>query len=197
MNNHKAACVVLMIAIAAIVYFTQEYRATASEVRERVEDAKSSAENALFQQQIAETNLRALEAKTESIRESYQTWLPHLNGVRTPQEGEQRITQAIRKGDVFLLSQRFDIVEVSADKNALVQKALKADLVIEDDYAASLNWLGKIEEEIPSCRIDQCRMTRGERGNDIRLEVTIQIPIVAASESDSANSQTSPDSIES
>ena len=197
MNNHKAACVVLMIAIAAIVYFTQEYRANTSEVRDRVEDAKSSAENALFQQQIAETNLRALEAKTESIRESYQTWLPHLNRVRTPQEGEQKISQAIRKGEVFLLSQRFDMVEVSPDKNSLIQKALKADLVIEDDYATTLNWLGKLEEEIPSCRIDQCRMTRGERGNDIRLEVIIQIPICAASETGSETNPTFPDLTES
>ncbi len=39
-----------------------------------------------------------------------------------------------------------------------------------------MNWLGKIEESIPASRVSKARMIRGDRGNNIHLEVTILVP---------------------
>jgi hypothetical protein len=58
------------------------------------------------------------------------------------------------------------------------EEALVADLVVEDDYSKTLNWLGRLEEAIPTCRIIRCQIVRGDRGNDVHLDLQIQIPIL-------------------
>jgi len=77
---------------------------------------------------------------------------------------------------VFLISQKFEAKEV--DKTSIIAESLVGDLIVEDDYAKTLNWLGRLEESIPNCRITKCALTRGERGNDIHLELQVQVPIL-------------------
>ena len=83
----------------------------------------------------------------------------------------------IREGDFFLLSQKFTTAEL--EKESIISEALVADLIVEDDYAKTLNWLGRLEESIPSCRITKCQILRGDRGNDVHLELQVLIPIVS------------------
>ncbi len=180
MNNHKMACVFLMVLIAALVYGTQEMNHRAGESRQATEDAKAAAESAALQRQIAETNLIALETKTAELRKAYREWRPHFERVRSPQEGEQRIADFVRQGGVFLISQRFDLTQVSDDKTGAITRGLTAQLVFEDDYVKTLNWLGKFEEAFPGSRVNQCRLIRGERGNNIRLELKVVLPILNA-----------------
>jgi hypothetical protein len=182
MNEHKMACVLLLVAIAGMVFGTQKMRNRAIESAEARDSAKAAAESAELQRRITETNLLALDKNTKDLRETYQQWLPHFQGVKSPQQGEQQIGQIIRQSDVFVLSQRFEVKEVSPKMNAIIRKALVADLVFEDDYVKTLNWLGRLEQSLPSCRVTNCRLKRGDRGNNVRLELKVAIPILNQTE---------------
>lgn len=178
MNNHKMACFFLLVLIGAMLYGTQEMRNRTNKARQAAEAAQAEAENAQFQRGIAETNLIALKSDTFELREGFAKWFPYFSSATTPQEGEQRIADAIRDGKVFLLSNRFQMKEYAGDDRGVLIGVLEGELDFEDDYVKTLNWLGKLEESVPNCRITSCNIIRGDRANNIRLKLKLEMPIM-------------------
>lgn len=175
MNDHKTACLVLAVCIAGMLYGVNTLRNSTNAARAAAESVRIEAEAAEQQAELAQIQLRSLDSKTAELRAVFNEWKPHFDACRTPQDAERRIAEVIRDGDVFLISQKFDDQEL--DRNAMISQALVGDLVIEDDYAKTLNWLGELEAAIPNCRVTRCNMKRGDRGNDIHLELQIQVPV--------------------
>ncbi len=176
MNNHKSACFLILFLTGAMLYGVNTLRNATSSAGEAARLSQSDAEAAEQQAQLAQIQLKTLDSKTAELRLVYGEWKPHFEAYRTPQDAEQRIAEVIREGDVFLISQKFEAKEY--DKTTLLAESLVADLVVEDDYMKTLNWLGRLEESIPNCRITRCQIHRGERGNDIHLELQVQVPIL-------------------
>lgn len=176
MNNHKSACFLLILLTAGMLYGVNSLRNATSAARELAQMKQQEAETAEQQAQLAQIQLKTLDSKTAELRLVYGEWKPHFDAYRTPQDAEQRIAEVIREGDVFLISQKFEAREF--DKASIIGETLVADLIVEDDYSKTINWLGRLEEAIPSCRITRCQIVRGDRGNDIHLELQVQIPIV-------------------
>lgn len=176
MNDHKTACMILVLVIGAMLYGVNNLRNSTNAARSAAEAVRSEAEMAEQQAQLAEIQLKTLESKTAELRQVYNEWKPHFDNYRSPQDAERRIAEVIREGDVFLISQKFESQEL--DRNSMISHALVGDLVIEDDYAKTLNWLGRLEESIPSCRITRCNLKRGDRGNNIHLQLQIQVPVL-------------------
>ena len=176
MNNHKTACMLLLVLVALMLYGVNSLRNATSKAREISQLSQSEAESAEQSAQLAEIQLKTLDSKTAELRLLYGEWKPYFDSHQNPQDAERKIAEVIREGDVFLLSQKFATTEL--EKNTIISEALTADLIVEDDYAKTLNWLGRLEESIPSCPITKCQIQRGDRGNDVHLELQIQIPIV-------------------
>ncbi|MAS93019.1 MAG: hypothetical protein CMO55_07455 [Verrucomicrobiales bacterium] len=176
MTNHKTASIILIVLIAGMLYGVNQLRNVASTKAQEAETSRTEADTAEQQAQLAQIQLKTIESKTAQLRSVFEEWEPHFKNCKTPQDAEQKIAEVIREGDVFLISQKFDSRDL--DKEALVSKAVVADLIVEDEYSKTLNWLGRLEESLPSCRITKCNLTRGDRGNNIHLELQVQIPVV-------------------
>jgi hypothetical protein len=177
MNNHKTACMLLLFLVVGMLYGVNSLRNATSKAREVSQQSQSEAEAAEQSAQLAEIQLKSLDSKTAQLRLLYGEWKPHFDSHQNPQDAERKIADVIREGDFFLLSQKFTTAEL--EKESIISEALVADLIVEDDYAKTLNWLGRLEESIPSCRITKCQILRGDRGNDVHLELQVQIPIVS------------------
>ena len=176
MNAHQSACFFLLFVTGGMLYGVNSLRNQTSAARERAQTAQIEAETAERQAQLADIQLKTLDSKTSELRTVYKEWKPHFEHFRTPQDAEQRVAEIIREGDVFLISQKFESSEI--DNASSISEALVGDLVVEDDYTKAVNWLGRLEEAIPTSRITRCEIARGDRGNDVHLVVRIQIPIL-------------------
>jgi Sec-independent protein translocase protein TatA len=179
MNNHKAASILILVLVLLMGFGVTKLRSKAVAAREASDAVKIQAEQAEQQEKLSEIKLKTIDAKTATLRKVYTEWIPHFEAYRNPRIAEQKITDVVRDGDVFLLSQRFNEQEI--EKGDLVSRALVADLVVEDDYTKTLNWLGKLEETIPSCRIKKCNIVRGDRGNNIKMDLKIEVPVLKIS----------------
>lgn len=176
MHAQKAACLVLLVFTVGMLYGVNQLRNASTAAKEDAQQKQTEAEQAEQQAQLAQIQLKSLEAKTAPLRQVFKEWEPHFANLSTPQDAERRIAEAVREGDVFLISKKFESREV--DPKALISEALVADIVVEDDYTKTLNWLGRLEESTPSCRISRCKLIRGDRGNDIHLELQVQVPVL-------------------
>ena len=58
-----------------------------------------------------------------------------------------------------------------------VSGMLRGQITVEDDFARCMQWLGSLEQNLPASRVSHCKVAKGSKDNDIKLEVTIDLPL--------------------
>jgi len=163
--------------IAVVVFASQKMNRVLDETRGEAETAEREANAAMLQRRITENNLLKLTRGSKALRESSRTWLPHFGEVPSAQEAERRVAELIRTEGIFLLSQKYEVLD--GKKGDFVERIVACELEVEDNYAETLNWFGKLEEALPIGRVAKCVVERGDRGNDINLHLEFEIPLAA------------------
>jgi len=178
MKEHKTACVVLMMLIAGFIFGTQKMGGLVVEAESSASAAEGESNAATLQRRVFETNLIGLTESSRQLRGRAKEWLPHFARYLSPQDAEQDVGELIRQQGIFLLSQRYEQTSLSGGK--FIPKVMRCELLVEDDYASTLSWLGMLEEKIPVGRVTECRLERGDRGNDVNLRLTFDVPLIGA-----------------
>jgi hypothetical protein len=81
------------------------------------------------------------------------------------------------------MAQRFEVVpnksgtSVPNASNATIPQIVRAHLTIEDDFIKTINWLGDLESKLPSARITSLALARGQSGNDLRMDLVVDVPL--------------------
>lgn len=181
MKDKQMACVVLGLMIALMAFGIQKVRQKKVAMQAEADEAKEKAEASDFQRKTSEKALADLKVQSEGLRQYSEKWLPYLGSVWNTEQEEQRIIEIVKSGQVFATSQRTEVLNV--EKVGFISKRLRAHVVIQDDYAKSLNWLGHLEESLPSSRISSYRLTRGLSANDVQMEITLDLPLITTDKS--------------
>jgi hypothetical protein len=180
MKEKQTACVLLFLMAIGMGYGMKKFHANLvtrqAEARAAEEEAASS-EN---MRDNARNQLVVLKGRTQGLRDYFDQWLPYLGSAGAVSKEEQKIFDLIKSAQIFASSQRTEVVAASSNKEAFIPKKLSAHLVIQDDYTKAMNWIGSLEEALPSCRIATMKMTRGVSRNDVKVEVTIDFPLIAS-----------------
>jgi hypothetical protein len=176
MNNKHLACVFIGLIIFAQLYCVVMVKSKRDAMASEAEAAALAADGARQQATITKTQLLALEARTDAIRKYLAIWEPFLRRSDTEERGQSLIDELIRQGGVTQLSGKFD--PAPNPGNTYIPKVVKAELLFEDDYHKTLQWLGEVERSLPAARISKCRLTKGTTSNDIKMEMTVELPVV-------------------
>jgi hypothetical protein len=147
---------------------------------EEEKNTESAYTNEVFARNAQQQSLAVLEKRTKGSRDYLKEWEPHLKSVRDAQFGEALINLRIKQGNMVTLSSQFE--SMNFDKGGTIPRRLQGRLVFEDDFVKTLNWLADFEGAMPASRISSCRISKGQAGNDIKAELTIDVPILDAGE---------------
>ncbi len=177
MNPKQLACVVLMAIIGALTYGGQIAHKKTDAMRKSAEKALGDSTAADGARQTAEILMTRTKAETDELRRFLKSWVPYVDKVQTEQEVESAIELSLRDKNITLVSSRKTEVKNSRE-NKLMPKIVFTTLVIEDEYAKVVNWLGEIEKRLPLARVTSCRMTGGSSVRQMRLDVSLETPIV-------------------
>ncbi len=177
MKEKQMACIVIALLIAIVGYGMQKMRSELNSIRKEAGDAESKAKASEFQRGESEKKLTDLKQKSSGLREYFEKWLPYMASTWNTEQEEQRIIELIKSGQVFATSQRTQILGQKS-KSGFIQKRLRAHLKIQDEYIKTMNWLGHLEESMPTSRISTYRISKGGGGNDINIEVLMDVPLI-------------------
>jgi hypothetical protein len=85
----------------------------------------------------------------------------------------------VREVNMLNLSQRYQQVphKISNVDNKSLPILMQASLVFDDSYAKLLNWLGMMEKTKPTMRVGRLELAKGSRGDDLRMDVTLEVPL--------------------
>ncbi len=182
MKEKQMPCIVLAIAVALLFFGTQKVRQKKVAMQKEADEAKEKAEASEFQRKTNETAMITLKQESDGLRQYFDRWLPYLSSMWNTEQEEQKITEIVKSGQVFATSQRTEVI-ANDNSRGFIPKRLRAHLVIQDEYSKTLNWLGNLEESLPSSRVSNYRLTRGLSGNDVQMEVTLDLPLINTSKS--------------
>ncbi|MEM8954735.1 MAG: hypothetical protein AAGD22_11330 [Verrucomicrobiota bacterium] len=183
MKEKQTACVIVFLLAFAMGYGMKKFHATLVERQAEARAAEAEARTEENLRENTEKQLAVLKMGTRSLRDYFDQWLPHLGSAGAVEKEEQKIFDLIKSAQIFASSQRTEVKAASGDKEAFIPQKLSAHLVIQDNYTKTMNWMGSLEEALPSCRIANIKLTRGVSRNDVQVEVTIDFPLIASGNS--------------
>jgi hypothetical protein len=182
--NHKhIACLVILFLCVVIFQGVSMVRTRANAMQDAAHAAESSASTASLAWRTQRAILDDLKNKTADLIAYLDAWEPHLDRLSTPESGELNVNALVKQSGLILLAQRFELTPNKSDAtvpgtaNSTIPQLVRAHLTAEDDFVKSLTWLGELETKLPTSRVSSLEITRGQTGNDIRVELVVDIPL--------------------
>ncbi len=178
MSNKQIACVVLSMVIGLMAYGTLEMKkklAAAAEARDAASSKAVAAGNA---RKKAQLDLNKMDRDTQGLRDYLDEWQPYLMQTKTETEAERMFNTKLKQGSLVIWRQSFEPMKLTDEST--IPNALRARITFEDDYYKMLNWVGSLESSLPTCRVSTCRITKGAKGNDIKMDLDVEVPLASA-----------------
>lgn len=178
MNSKHAASVILILLIVAMGYGTMVMKTKLNEMQEAESGAQQSYDMSMAGRQTEQSMLQKRKRETEGKREYYKEWLKYFEAVDTEAKSETQFNNRIKMGGLIALNRSAETIK-NDDKDSSITNAVKATLTFEDDYKKAMEWLANFESGVPASRVSQLKIKKGESGDEIRMELEIDFPLLA------------------
>ena len=185
MNNKHLACILLGVVIALLAYVTLTIQGKATDMQQQADTAKNNALSAEELRNMKQRELAEKEKGSAAIREYLKRWQEHFSKVSSVDAGTIMINEQVKAGGLTSLSAKIQNENDVRAKGAYLSNRLRGNFTFIDGYADCINWLGRVEEQLPTSRIVHCRITKGQRGDEIQMDVIVDVPVVAAAKESS------------
>ncbi len=179
MNSKHAACVFLGCIMALLGYGTMVMHRKLSDMREQESAAQSAFDLAQLGRQNEQSKLIKKKRETEGIREYLKAWQPYFEHTNSEVKAERLFAVRVKQGDLIALNKSTTPVKLE-DKESSINSAIRAELVFEDDYRKALEWFSGLEGGVPASRVTSYRVTKGQRGDEIKMELSIDFPLLTS-----------------
>ena len=124
--------------------------------------------------------LTDLQRQSAELLEFVGKWLPYFGLLEEKQSVETSISMKVREADMLTLSQRYQEVphKVGNKDIGSLPALIRASLLFDDKYDKLLNWFGFMERDKPTMRVGKISLSKGSRGDDLRMELVLEAPLL-------------------
>lgn len=180
MNPKQLGAVLVLAGIFVAVQLGMMFQNKARSADLEVEKARSEEtglETALAAEQEMLTDLQRQSAELLAF---IAKWHPLFGLMEEKQSVETQISMKVREEGMLTLSQRYEQVphKINNKDNASLPFLIRASLVFDDNYSKLLNWFGQMEKIRPTMRVGRMALSKGSRGEDLRMELVLEIPLL-------------------
>lgn len=175
MNKKHLAVFIVGFLIVLVVQVAMMARRHLESLNKDMEEAKVKVSTLETQKRTSEAIFRQLEENSKSMITFLGDWRDAFSVIDSQESAELLLTSRIKQSGLISLMQRFESVPI---KSETIAKLVRVHMTFEGDYVKAMNWLGQIEQELPSSRIPSLRIVRGETGNDIKMTLVLDLPIL-------------------
>ena len=163
------------MAIVACFFGIMKMQSKLQDARKRAKAAKATAESTERQRLNAINAYQNLQEKSKNEIAYYELWEPYFKHP-TPPDVTEQINSIISGNKLTPFKSRANPYG-HKDKFGVIKQVQRTTLEFVDGYAKLFNWLGKIENEIATSRVTSLRVTKATGDSEIKMEVTIDVPI--------------------
>jgi len=123
--------------------------------------------------------LTDLEQQAAHLLNFVSSWQPYFVLLEEQQTVQNLIRKRVSNEGMLTPSQRYEQVphQIANKDVASLPVLMRATLELEDRPAKLLNWLGTMEKDTPTMRVGKLALTKGSRPEDLRMELTLEVPL--------------------
>jgi hypothetical protein len=179
MNAKQLGIVVVLLGILFFVQVGQSFQNKAKALNKEAEAAGQEEASLLTQLQAEKGVYEDLQRQSKDLLEFVSKWEPYFAVLEEQEAAETSISMKVRETDMLNLSQRYQQVphKINNTANKSLPILMRANLIFDDDYAKLLNWVGMMEKIRPTMRVGRLVLSKGSRGEDLRMDVTLDVPL--------------------
>ncbi len=181
MNAKQLGMVVVVVGILLLVQLGQYFQNKAKALNAEADSAGKEESSLVTQLQAEKGVYEDLQRQSEELLVFVKKWEPFFAVLDEQQAAETGISMKVREVEMLNLSQRYQQIphKINNKANASLPILMRASLVFDDEYLKLLNWLGEMEKTKPTMRIGRLVLAKGSRGEDLRMDVTLEVPLRA------------------
>lgn len=184
MNAKQLAALLLIVFVVLIAQAGVTLRKKASVAAKQADDATNQLQQSRTLLDNEKGYYEGQRKDVEGFVKFANRWKSFFAVIEEENEAETGISMKVRASGMLNLSQRYEKVPHTSNNkpNESLPLLVRASLVFEDSYAKLLNWMGMMERTKPTMRVGRVAMTPGGRGSDVRLELVLEVPLLAKKE---------------
>lgn len=179
MNTKQLSCLILFVGIVLLAQFGLSMRKSADSAADKAEKAALNVTKLNKQLEAEESVLADLQHQSKELIDFVALWEPYFAVIEEQEAAETGISMKVREANMLNLSQRYQQVPHSINNkpNDSLPILVRATLVFDDSYAKLLNWFGMMEKIKPTMRVGKVNLSKGSRGDDLRMEMVLEVPL--------------------
>ncbi len=179
MNSKQLGLIIVLAGILLLVQLGQSFTSKAKLLNNEAETAAKEEVRLATQLGAEKQVLDDLRRQSKELLEFIAKWEPFFAVIEEQQAAETGISMKVREAKMLNLSQRYQQIphKINNVDNKSLPILMRATLVFDDSYSKLLNWVGMMEKIKPTMRIGRLEMAKGSRGEDLRMDVTLEVPL--------------------
>ena len=180
MNPKQLGVVLVLAGILVCVQLGMMFQNKARAIDVEVEKAKTEEKSLLATLSAEKALLTDLQRQSKDLLEFVGKWVPYFGLLEEKQSVETSISMKVREEAMLTLSQRYQQVphKISNKDIASLPVLIRATLLFDDKYDKLLDWFGFMEQDKPTMRVGKISLSKGSRGEDLRMELVLEIPLL-------------------
>jgi hypothetical protein len=182
MNAKQLGMVIVVVGILLLVQLGQSFQGKAKALNNEADEAGKEQAALLTQLQAEQDVYDDLQRQSEELLKFVEKWEPFFAVIEEQQAAETGISMKVREAEMLNLSQRYQQIphKINNVDNKSLPILMRASLIFDDSYSKLLNWVGTMEKIRPTMRIGRLVLAKGSRGDDLRMDVTLEVPLRSA-----------------
>ncbi len=180
MNTKHLACVVLFAVILGLFQGTMMLNKRMLNARSNMEDAIGRHSTATQEYTINITALEKLRKDTAAHRKYLEMWKPKLEVTANEASAKLEFNRQLKRFPSLVTFLNSTSAPTENRDMAYVSRRIASNVKLEGDAEKAFQFLGSIERDMPTSRIQNMEICKGQRGNDVELNVSVETPLVPA-----------------
>jgi hypothetical protein len=182
MSNKHLACMILTAFIVGAVQLGLIMHKKMTAARENQELAENALQFAVDSRGIKEIQLTRLKQETAPLRRFLTLWLPRFEETNDQTKSRAIFSRVFKQHGEGLVSHADRSSPIGNKGKTFIPERFQNIISVEGDFATAIGLIGQIEKEMPASRITTLNISKGTRGSDVRLSMTVESPVMAKSE---------------
>lgn len=181
MNSKHLACVLLFAIVCGLFQGTMMLNQKMLSAMESAQDARARHDTASSKHNSAKMVLEAARVKTAAHRKYLEMWRPKFEQSGTSDIAAKNEFGRMLKRFPTLVQFMWQTSAPVENKDlSFVNRRITSSVKLEGDADKALQLLSAIERELPTARISSMEIRKGQRGNDIELDLSVEFPLLAS-----------------
>ena len=178
MNTKHLACVLLFAVVLGLFQGTMMLNKRMLSAMSALEDASSRHSTASLDRTIAQGSLEKARKDTAAHRKYLEMWKPKLEQSGSEGSAKTEFNRLLKRYKTLTTFLNSTSAPTENKEMIFVNRRIASNVKLEGDAEKAFQFIAAIERDMPTSRIQEMELRKGQRGNDVELNVSVETPLL-------------------